>query len=249
MSPGRRPKPGEPTLSVIVPAYNEEPWLPATLAALQEALAQLSVPAELIVVDNNSSDGTAALARSRGARVVFEPVNQIARARNTGARHARGAYLLFVDADTHVSAALLQQAVTALQDGQCCGGGAPVAFEPGVPSWAQWGLAAWNGVSRRLHVAAGAFIFCLREGFEAVGGFNEAVYASEEVWLSRRLRAWGRRRGQAFIILDTPVVTSGRKLEWYSPLQQFALLLMLLVFPFAVRFRSLSGFWYRRPRR
>lgn len=236
-----------PVLSVIIPAYNEEPWLEATLDALQAALATLAVSAEVIVVDNNSTDGTAALARSRGARVVFEPINQIARARNAGARRARGRYLMFVDADTLVSPRLLGEALSALQSGRCCGGGARVAFEPGVPFWAGWGLRVWNGVSRGLRLAAGAFVFCLREGFEAVGGFSERVYASEELGLSRRLRRWGRRRGLAFVILDVAVVTSGRKLEWYSLPRQLALLLMLLVFPFAVRFRRLSGFWYRRP--
>lgn len=237
-----------PEISVIVPAYNEEALLPGTLSALRDGLAALPAAAELIVVDNNSSDRTAELARQAGARVVFEPVNQIARARNAGARQARGVYLIFVDADTHVSPALLVRARAALAGGATCGGGALVAFEPGVPRWAGWGLQLWNALSRRLGVAAGAFVFCLREGFEAVGGFSEGVYASEEVWFSRRLRAWGRARGLGFEILEPPVRTSGRKLEWYSPWHQFALLLMLLVFPFAVRFRRLSGFWYRRPR-
>ena len=68
-------------LSVVVPAYNEERLLPATLANLRNLLPAAS---ELIVCDNNSTDGTAQIARAFGAVVVFEPVNQIARARNTG---------------------------------------------------------------------------------------------------------------------------------------------------------------------
>ena len=51
---------------------------------------------ELMVCDNNSSDTTAAIARASGARVVFEPVNQIGRARNTGAAAATGEWLVFV---------------------------------------------------------------------------------------------------------------------------------------------------------
>ena len=74
--------------SVIIPAYNEEKWLPKTLAALSKAMAEIDCPGEIIVVDNNSSDHTAEVARQSGAIVFFERVNQISRARNTGANAA-----------------------------------------------------------------------------------------------------------------------------------------------------------------
>ena len=59
---------------------------------------------ELIVCDNNSSDATPAIAAAAGARVVFEPVNQIGRARNAAAAAATGDWLVFVDADSHPTA-------------------------------------------------------------------------------------------------------------------------------------------------
>ena len=81
-------------LTIIVPAFNEEAWLAPTLdsvhAAAERLCARSRVDLEMIVVDNNSNDGTATVARSRGATVVQEPVQGIARARNTGARHAVG---------------------------------------------------------------------------------------------------------------------------------------------------------------
>ena len=89
-------------LSVVVPAFNEEKVLPRSLAAIRTALAAFD-DAELIVCDNNSTDRTAAIAREAGAQVVFEHVNQISRARNAGARAARGDWLLFVDADSYPS--------------------------------------------------------------------------------------------------------------------------------------------------
>jgi glycosyltransferase involved in cell wall biosynthesis len=77
--------------SIVIPAFNEEEFLPATLAAVRAAMAaQTGACGELIVVDNNSTDRTAAVARSLGAQVVFEPVNQISRARNCGAAAALG---------------------------------------------------------------------------------------------------------------------------------------------------------------
>ena len=62
---------------------------------------------EVLVVDNNSSDQTASVAKSQKVKVVFEPINQISRARNTGARSARGRFLVFLDADTQISFELL----------------------------------------------------------------------------------------------------------------------------------------------
>ena len=81
-------------ISVIIPAYNEEAYLPATLASINEAAATLTVSSgvrvEILVVDNNSTDATATVARAAGAAVVREPKQGIARARNAGARHATG---------------------------------------------------------------------------------------------------------------------------------------------------------------
>jgi len=234
--------------SIIVPAYNEERWLPATLIALQQAMAQLPLTGELIVVDNNSTDATAVLAAQHGAYVVFEAHNQISRARNAGARIAQGRYLMFVDADTHIPPELLTVAIGNLESGNCVGGGATVEFDSQLNTGGRVGLAVWNTLSAGLKLAAGCFIYCRREAFDEVGGFSESVYASEEIWLSRRLRRWGRKRRQAFcIVSDYPAHSSGRKLEWFSTWQQTGLLLLMLLFPFFVRFKRLCGFWYKRP--
>ena len=119
-----------PVYAIIIPAYNEAEELPVTLAAVRRAMAAQDLPGECIVVDNHSSDDTAAVAKAGGAdRVVFEPVNQIARARNAGAAATEAEYLVFVDADTRIEAALLTRALHLLRDGRCVGGGAVVLFE------------------------------------------------------------------------------------------------------------------------
>ena len=86
--------------SVIIPAFNEEAFLPQTLNYLQESMSRIDEQGEVIVVDNNSSDRTADIAREYGTQLVFEAVNQISRARNAGAKIAQGEYLIFLDADT-----------------------------------------------------------------------------------------------------------------------------------------------------
>ena len=90
-------------ITIVVPAFNEEAYLAATLDSIEAAAAHLRAHSdaaiEAIVVDNNSEDGTAAIAREQGATVIDEPVQGIARARNAGARHAEGEVLVFVEAD------------------------------------------------------------------------------------------------------------------------------------------------------
>jgi len=234
------------TYSVIIPAYNEAVWLPDTLALLQKAMAPLSLPGEVIVVDNNSTDATPEIARAFGARVVFEHHNQISRARNTGGRSALGDYLIFLDADTGLGRRLLKTALSNLSAGRC-GGGATIDFSGPVQPAVRMALGMWNRFSVSFGIAAGCFIYCLRQGFEATGGFSEKVYASEEFWFSRRLKKWGKGRGQVFeVIRHPPIVTSDRKLQRRTP-AEWLLLLFIGAFPLAVRNRSLCSFWYRRP--
>jgi glycosyltransferase involved in cell wall biosynthesis len=240
-----------PDFSVVVPAYNEEAELPGSLAALRlamEGAARGGLSGELIVVDNNSSDRTAEVARAAGARVVFEPVNQISRARNAGACAAAGRFLVFTDADTVVSPELLSAALANLASGQCAGGGASIAF----PDYPRLGMRTltrlFNRLARWRGLAAGAFVYCRRDGFEAVGGFSDRVFAGEEIFFSRALRRWGRRRSLKFeVIAEHAAVTSSRKLRWHSWPKLIALHFGLLLFPAAILSRRLCGFWYRRP--
>lgn len=234
--------------SIIIPAYNEENWLADTLSGLETAMSQLHWTGELIVVDNNSTDSTADVAKRFAATLVFEKINQISRARNAGAAVASGRYLIFIDADTHISAELLSMALSRLDSGSCIGGGTTVEFDIPLNLASAAGLAVWNWISVSLGLAAGCFVFCRREAFEAVGGFSEKVYASEEIWLSRKLKKLGRIQKRSFCIIDTnPAISSGRKLHWYSMGQQIFMMSVMIVFPFFVRFKSLCGFWYKRP--
>ena len=113
-------------ISVVIPAFNEEKLLGATLRSLQAAGAAFGDSGwdmEIVVCDNNSTDGTAGLARAAGARVVFEPVNQISRARNTGAAAAGGEWLVFLDADSRPTRELFAEVAGAIQSGRCLAGG------------------------------------------------------------------------------------------------------------------------------
>ena len=228
-------------LSIIVPAHDEAARLPATLQALHAA-ASATVGTggyEIVVVDDASSDGTGEVASAAGARVLRVEYRHIAATRNAGAREVRGDTLVFVDADTLVDAALLRAALVALEAG-AVGGGATVALRGPLAWHVRAGLAASNWLLRRMRAAAGCFVFCRRDAFEAVGGFDEGWYAAEDIALSRALATQGR-----FVVLRERVSTSARKLRSH-PLREHLWLLLR----FAVRGRGLLrsrdalGLWY-----
>jgi glycosyltransferase involved in cell wall biosynthesis len=206
-------------VSVIIPAYNEEKLLPATLRSIREAadgFAAAGWQTEIIVCDNNSTDRTAALAQDARARVVFEPVNQIGRARNTGAAGATGEWLVFVDADSHPGAELFADVARAIRSGRYLAGGSTVKLEAGYPM-ASLITGGWNLLSRFRKWAAGSFIFCETEAFREVGGFSRELFASEEIDLFQRLKKVAKRRGLGIVILHQhPLVTSARKLHLYT---------------------------------
>lgn len=203
-------------ISVIVPAFNEERLLPSGLAAIREASAAFDArywTSELIVCDNNSTDRTAEIAREAGATVVFEPVNQIARARNAGAARASGDWLVFIDADSQPTRELFDELAVQIEGGRCLAGGSTVRFETRA---ARFIVAIWNGLSRLCGWAAGAFVFCRADAFRQVGGFSEALYAGEEIDLSRKLKRLARKTRRRIVILHRhPLATSDRKLRLY----------------------------------
>ncbi len=215
-------------ISVVVPAFNEERLLPGSLRSIRaamEALDRRGWTSELIVCDNNSTDRTAAIARAAGARVVFEPVNQISRARNTGAAEAGGDWILFVDADSHPAAELFSEAADAIGTGRCLAGGSTVTYAS-PHSGIALAVGMWNALSRITRWAAGSFIFCEAAAFREAGGFSEELYAGEEIDLFRRLKRMARRDRRTIVILHRhPLLTSDRKLRLYgwSQLSRFAL--------------------------
>ncbi len=206
-------------LSIIIPAFNEERLIERCLRSVTDALAEHSVPgvtSEIIVVDNNSTDNTAHLAKQAGAQVVFEPINQIGRARNAGAAVATGDWLMFLDADSTLNPGLLGDILLVMKSRSYVGCGSTLSM-PGLPWWAHAILRFWTQMSIRLRWAAGALLVCRRDAFAEVGGFNQDLYALEEIDLSKRLQQWGRQRNLAFIILTAhPLDTSPRKISLYS---------------------------------
>jgi glycosyltransferase involved in cell wall biosynthesis len=205
-------------LSIVVPAFNEERLLAGTLESIKTAARAFDAAGgwELIVCDNNSTDRTAEIARTAGARVVFEPHNQISRARNTGADAATGEWLLFVDADSAPNPGLLRDLLAAIEGGDIVAGGCTIAADSDS-FWFRMGIRAWNVLSRLNRWGAGSFIFCERAAFSELKGFSEDLYASEELDFFQRLKPLARRSARKILILHlNPLHTSDRKVRLYG---------------------------------
>ncbi len=211
-------------ISIVIPAFNEERLLGESLAQIKsaaDAFVKIGWPTELIVCDNNSTDRTAEIARAAGAIVVFEPINQIARARNSGAHAATGDWLVFVDADSHPSAELFADVAEQIVSGKCLAGGATIRLDE---KHFAAGLITrlWNCASRAGRLMAGSFIFCETAAFRKIGGFSHELFAAEELDLSQRLKKLARATGKKIVILHRhPLVTSARKMKLYSKREQF----------------------------
>jgi glycosyltransferase involved in cell wall biosynthesis len=235
-------------LSVIVPAYNEEKLIAGSLRSIRAALdanARPGLETEVIVADNNSTDATARIAREVGATVVFEPVNQIGRARNAGAAAATGDWLVFIDADSHPSPGLIGAVLDAIERGGVAGGGS-TASTSGFPPRGRVIIRLWNAISRTFRWAAGSFIFCRADAFRAAGGFNLELYAGEEIDFSIRLKRVARAEGTRFTILHAhPLETSPRKFELYTTGEMLRLVWTAILHPVsALRRKEHVHMWY-----
>ena len=219
-------------ISVIIPAFNEELLLGETLLRIRRALSAFDRrqwESELIVCDNNSTDLTPIVARDAGATVVFEPVNHIARARNCGAAAATGDWLIFVDADSHPGAELLEEVAAQIESGRCLAGGATVRLD-GRHSKAMLLAHLWNCTSRAFGWMAGSFVFCETRAFREIGGFSSEWFASEEIHLSKRLKKLARIERKKIVILHRhPILTSARKIHLYSTREHLRFLTKVLL--------------------
>lgn len=218
-------------ISIVIPAFDEEAYLGRTLASVNSARALLlereSVSTEIIVVDNDSSDSTARLAREFGANVVRETVHNIAKVRNTGAATASGDVLVFVDADTTVPAELLWRIASLMSEPSCLGGALDTDYRPAKLTSKLY-LRAWRIFGRLAGMAQGATQFCRRDAFVELNGYDETLFMGEDVDFYQRLKRLARRRGGSIIFIDDVRVTPstrrfnqwsfGRTLVWTNPL-------------------------------
>jgi glycosyltransferase involved in cell wall biosynthesis len=135
--PERRPtpEPGAVEVSVVIPCLNEAESIGRCVAAAQRVLDEHGLQGEVVVVDNGSEDGSGALARLAGARVVHEPRRGYGSAYLAGFEEARGDYIVMIDADLTYDFEEIPRFVRELQAGaELVMGNRMQAVEPGAMS-------------------------------------------------------------------------------------------------------------------
>lgn len=234
-------------ISIVVPAYNEERLLGASLGQIKlaaESFTRSGWEVELVVCDNNSTDRTAEIAAAAGTKVVFEPINQIARARNAGAAAATGDWLVFVDADSHPNADLFADVAVQIRSGRCLAGGVTIRLDEDlvIPRLV---TQLWNFVSRTGRWLAGSFIFVETAAFRKIGGFSLELFAAEELELAKRLKTLAREMGREVVILHRhPIVTSARKMRLYTAGEHLGILVKFMFNRKALTRREDCSLWY-----
>ena len=207
-------------ISFVVPAFNEETLIAFCLAAIRAEVARTGCAAEIIVVDNNSSDGTRRIASSiPGVVVVDEPQRGLVQARRTGCAAARGRLIANIDADTILPEGWLRTALDEFsRSTQLVALSGPYIYYD-LPRSAQFVAAMFYRIAFvtyllvRFVLGAGSMIqggnfIISKRALEAAGGFNSNFrFYGEDTELARRLS----KVGPVKFSLRLPAYSSGRR--------------------------------------
>gem|GEM_PF-98394 len=200
-----------PLVSVVVPAYNEELWIGRCIAALQQQ--RTTVPYEIIVVDNNSTDRTAAIAAAMGVRVIHEPRRGLVYARQAGQNAARGQIVAHTDADSEAPPNWVQEIAdtfarhpdTAVVSGPMCFPRAPLFVQILAPLQNLLVL-LWWWLTRRLAVLNGCNFAVRADLLARAGGFATHLPTTGDSRVLALLKPYGKARR-----IGAKMRTSGRR--------------------------------------
>ena len=247
----------KPRFSIIVPAYNEARLLPRLLESIEiGAIRYGRDDVEIIVADNFSTDDTRVIAESMGAKVVSISKRRIAAARNGGAKVASGEVLCFIDADSALHPETFLAINKAMHDDRFIAGATGIYLER-----LSLGLLVTYLMMMPLMLVTGmdtGVVFCRREDFDAVGGYNEDLFFAEDVTFLQALKRRGAAKGQRLTRLSSvKALGCTRKFDengdWhYFPMLLKSLVLLirkgLSVFVKQDDVPDLTDYWYRPQR-
>src|SRR6478735_275199 len=198
--------------TVVIPAFNEAAFLGRTLQSLRNQ--DFAGEIEVIVVDNNSTDETAWVARSYGALTLFEPQRGVCSARQLGTSAARGEIVLSTDADTVHPPDWLTRIDERFRETECCVAIAgPCRFSP-APMWARLYPTLLFGVVQLVFAATGHVLYATATNIafrrSAFPGYQTTLtQGGDELGLLRLLR----RQGSIVFDETNVVTTSARRLR------------------------------------
>ena len=234
-------------ISIVIPTFNEEKLLPATLKAICQALPE-DADQEVIVVDNESTDNTPRIAEAAGSKVVDASIHNISHVRNIGARAASGDILVFIDADTIVKRGIFEKIAAAMSDPKCFGGSVRVEYErPYDRFWMSAFMKLWVILAKLTTMRQGALQYCRANAFDELSGYDETIYVGEDIEFHWRLDKLARRRGGYTHFIEEPtVITSSRRWNHLGLFRMLFFTHPITIF-LAWRRRSFWKDWYERP--
>ena len=196
-------------ISYIIPAYNEEKYLPKTLASL---LFQKDPHDEIIVVCNGCTDRTVQIARSYAVKTIVTKNPGVADARNIGAKAAKGEILVFIDADTIIPpnqlSVLLKEFISRNLDMASC----RIAPDSSKHIDHLYFRVFWLWLRLFVHLsphASGCFLVMKKSLYAKVGSFNTKLSLAEDHEYARR----AARVGSFGLLMDGYVNTSIRRFD------------------------------------
>jgi len=203
--------PSQPFFSVVIPAFNEEKFISKTIESL---FRQDFKNFEIIIVDNNSTDRTAEIAKKFGTTLIFEKNQGISFARQKGFSAAKGEIIVSTDADTILPEDWLSRIFEEFKNdknlvafgGSCLLYSGPISarfasrfFLPLFLIFDRIFSGGWNLMGCNMAIR--------KEAFLKVGGFNTNLKINEESEISNRLR----KIGKVILNPNFKVKTSGRR--------------------------------------
>lgn len=199
------------TISVVIPAHNEEKYVARCIKSVKIAAKYYGGTVEIIVVCNRCTDRTADIAQKYGAKVILNEDRCIAKVRNAGITAARGDVIVTIDCDNRMTKGTLKEVAYLLQTGRYIGGGAPIRFERySFPLYCNDLLCRLSFGITGLY--CGIF-WAEKKTFQAIGGFVEKK-AMEDAATAKALKAYGKSKGKKYTILRKNVlINSTRKYD------------------------------------
>jgi len=183
-------------LSVVVPAYNEETTLINCLFSIEAEADRTRRPYEIIVVDNNSTDSTATLARDFGVKVVSEPRKGVTRARQTGFEASKYDIVAFIDADSVLPKFWLDYAIQDLDDPRVVAATGPLVY-PDISIFKRSITAIFYIIASVIHMflpmTTGGNFIVKRSAFIQSGGFDTNIeFYGDDTDIAKKLAKVGK---------------------------------------------------------
>ncbi len=177
-------------ISFIIPAKNEEKFINNCIGNIIKAIDRWGKSSEIILVDNGSTDKTAEIALTMGAKVIKVKDGTIAHLRNVGAENASGKYLAFIDADCLIPIEWVEYCISTIDNPKVAGVGTRAIPDYRNSTWVERSVASLMADAERpdyVKWLGTSNLLIKKNIFISFGGFDENLITGEDVHLCKKI--------------------------------------------------------------